>query len=92
MSSPGRAINDLEMNGMSLQTHPCILHTHEKPPESSTVMQIMLKYLKVEGYKHYLTRQKFSTHKYEQNKTITNFLVQILMILSHSEIGPNISP
>ena len=59
---------------MSLQTHPCVLHTREKPPESSTVMQIMLKYLKMD-YKHYLTRQKFAT-KYEQNKTLTNFLVK----------------
>ena len=61
---------------MSLHsTHPCELHTREKSPESSTVMQA--KYLKYKVYKHYLITQKFSSHKYEENKTVTNFLGQI---------------
>ena len=37
-----------------------------------------------------MTRQKFSTHKYKQNKTLTNFLDQILTILSHAKLGPYI--
>ena len=73
-----------------LKLMECALHTREKPLEhfESTVMQIILKYVKYKIDKHYFTIQRFSTHKYEQNETLSNFLDQILTILSHSKIGP----
>ena len=36
----------------------------------------------------YLTSLNVSTHKCEQSKTLTGFLVQILKILFNSEINP----